>query len=72
MDKMTVEVSLDADIADQLRLRAGRRGVSVSELAKAYIEDWVDADLGPFSRKAIYREHTTTLEERLGRSQPQS
>jgi hypothetical protein len=63
--KRTVQIVLDESVADQLELCAKKRGVSAEQLARAYVEDWVDADARPFSRRNTYREHTMTLEERL-------
>jgi hypothetical protein len=66
----SVEVILDEITMARLELCARWREVSVPDLARAYIEDWIDVDAEeatgrPFLRNSIYRDYKISIEERL-------
>ena len=56
----SVEVVLDETTMERLEVRALWRSVSVADLARAYIEDWIDIDYpesqGRLTRRGIHRD----------------
>ena len=65
-DIQKVEVSFDAETMAMLTACAAWRKVSVSELVRAYAEDWLDIDYpesqGRFTRRGIHRDGPITLD----------
>ena len=55
----TVEFALDRGALERLVVCAAWRKVSVADLARAYVEDWIDIDYpesqGRLTRRGIYR-----------------
>ena len=66
-DAQKVEVTFDNETMMMLAACAAWRNVSVSELVRAYSEDWLDIDYpesqGRFTRRGIHRDGPITLDE---------
>ncbi|TPJ70718.1 hypothetical protein [Mesorhizobium sp. B2-6-2] len=66
-DNQTVQMTFDRETMDMLAACAKWRGVSIEELAKAYVEDWLDVDFpesqGRHTRRGIHRDGPITLDE---------
>lgn len=64
--KQTVQVTFDKETSDMLEKCAAWRKVSVEELVRAYVEDWLDIDFpesqGRRTRRGIYRDGPITLD----------
>jgi hypothetical protein len=62
----TVQITFDKETMDMLTACAEWRGISVGELAKAYVEDWLDVDYpesqGRLTRRGIHRDGPITLD----------
>ena len=62
-----VEVTFDDETMKMLEACAAWRNVSVAELVKAYVEDWIDIDFpesqGRRTRRGIHRDGPITLDE---------
>jgi hypothetical protein len=69
MSKTTIEIDLTGSAAQRLSELAASRGCTPAELARVYIEDWMDAESdqlkGRFSRDSIYRDRRMSIDERL-------
>ena len=67
----TVQVTLDNETMKMLEACAHWRNVSVEELVRAYVEDWVDIDYpesqGRQTRRGIHRDGPITLDEQTRR-----
>lgn len=66
-DNQTVQMTFDRETMDMLAACAKWRGVPIEELAKAYVQDWLDIDFpesqGRHTRRGIYRDGPITLDE---------
>ena len=55
-----VQIEFDDDTFALLEACAAHRGVSIEEVARAYVEDWIDVDYpalrGRIVREATYRD----------------
>ncbi|MBS3647943.1 hypothetical protein KEU06_04780 [Pseudaminobacter sp. 19-2017] len=62
-----VQVEFDAETMTMLETCAACRQVSVEQLVKAYVEDWLDIDYlesqGRLTRRGIHRDGPITLDE---------
>lgn len=67
-ERRNVEISLDARTYLWLEACAAWRNVSVENLARVYVEDWIDIDYpqsrGRHTRRGIYRDGPIELCER--------
>ena len=65
-DERTVHVSFDQQTMDMLRTCAAWRKVSMEQLVRAYVEDWLDVDYpesqGRLTRRGTYRDDPITLD----------
>jgi hypothetical protein len=61
-----IEFTLNRETMDMPAACAEWRGISVEELAKAYVEDWLDLDYpesqGRLTRRSIHRDGPITLD----------
>ncbi|AZO04106.1 MULTISPECIES: hypothetical protein [unclassified Mesorhizobium] len=66
-DNQTVQMTFDRETMDMLAGCAKWRGVSIEELVKAYVQDWLDIDFpeshGRHTRRSIHRDGPITLDE---------
>ena len=65
-DERTVHMSFDQQTMGMLRTCAAWRKVSVEQLVRAYVEDWLDLDYpesqGRLTRRGTYRDGPITLD----------
>lgn len=66
-----VLLEFDSDAFALLEACAAHRGVSVEEVARAYVEDWIDVDYptsrGRITREATYRDEPLTFADEARR-----
>jgi hypothetical protein len=66
-DDQTVQVTFTEETIDMLRKCAAWRKVSVEDLVRAYVEDWLDIDFpesqGRLTRRGIHRDGPITLDD---------
>jgi hypothetical protein len=66
-DEQTVQVTFDRESMVVLAKCAAWRSVSVEDLVRAYVEDWLDIDFpesqGRLTRRGIHRDGPITLDE---------
>ena len=64
-----IDVALDEQAMQRLTACAAWRNVSVSELVRLYVEDWIDIDYpesqGRHTRRGIYRDGPIGLDAEL-------
>lgn len=62
----TVQITFDDEAVKMLEACAAWRNVSVEDLVKAYVEDWIDIDYpesqGRLTRRDIHRDGPITLD----------
>jgi hypothetical protein len=66
-DGRTVQVTFNEETMDMLKACAVWRKVSVEELVRAYVEDWLDIDFpesqGRLTRRGLHRDGPITLDD---------
>jgi hypothetical protein len=66
-DEHAVQVTFSKETMSMLRACAEWRKLSVEDLARAYVEDWLDIDFpesqGRYTRRSIYRDGPITIDE---------
>ncbi|MDX8443690.1 hypothetical protein [Mesorhizobium australafricanum] len=66
-DNQTVQMTFDPETMNMQVACANWRGVSIEELAKAYVQDWLDVDFpesqGRHTRRGLHRDGPITLDE---------
>lgn len=66
-DEHAVQVTFSKETMGMLNACAAWRNVSIEELARAYVEDWLDIDFpesqGRRTRRGIHRDGPITLDE---------
>jgi hypothetical protein len=71
-----IEIALDDETMRMLAACAEWRNVSVTELAQAYVEDWLDVDYpesqGRSTRRGIHRDGPITLDPQTRQETPQN
>jgi hypothetical protein len=71
-----IEIAFDDETMKMLTACAEWRNVSVTELAQAYVEDWLDVDYpesqGRFTRRGIHRDGPITLDPQTRQETPQN
>jgi hypothetical protein len=70
----SVQIIFDKETMGMLTACAEWRGIPVEELAKAYIEDWLDVDYpesqGRLTRRGIHRDGPITLDAQTRQQTP--
>ena len=67
MNTHQISITLDSETMKMLETCASWRGATVDELAKAFVEDWLDIDYpdsqGRLTRRGVHRDGPITLDE---------